>query len=153
MKPFVFFAIAFDPIMIFTCWAPQNDYLNFSFVEDINLAGEKMTINTCKMFITRSTMKKRASDVTCPFSFNESSKFQIFTNILYPSFCQRLLRPADVTFLKTKNIYKKFKNYFQTRLYLHISICQIQFIMSSSIWDTQYEGTKEYCALCVLICI
>ena len=56
-------------------------------------------------------------------------------------FCQRLLRPADVTFLKTKNGYQKFiisgfQNYFQTRFYLHISICQSQFIKHSSMWDT-----------------
>ena len=40
-------------------------------------------------------------------------------------------------FLKTKNINQKciiseFHNYFQTRFYLHISICQGQFIKSSS---------------------
>ena len=40
---------------------------------------------------------------TGPFLLNKSSKIQIFTDILYP-FCQRLLRPADVTFLKTKNV-------------------------------------------------
>ena len=44
---------------------------------------------------------------TGPFWLNKSSKIQIFTDILYP-FCQRLLRPADVTFLKTKNVYQKF---------------------------------------------
>ena len=37
---------------------------------------------------------------TGPFLLNEPSQIQIFTNILYP-FCQRLLRPADVIFLKT----------------------------------------------------
>ena len=41
---------------------------------------------------------------TVPFLLNELSKIQIFTDILYP-FCQRLLRPADVTFLKTKNVH------------------------------------------------
>ena len=73
---------------------------------------------------------------TGPFWLNESLKTQIFTDILYP-FCQRLLRPADVTFFKTKNVYQKFiisgfQNYFQTRFYIHISICQSQFIKSSS---------------------
>ena len=58
-------------------------------------------------------------------------------------FCWRLLRPADVTFLKTKNGYQKFiilgfKNYFQTKFYLHISIYQSQFIKLSSMWDTLY---------------
>ena len=37
---------------------------------------------------------------TCPFLLNGSSKPQFFTNIWYP-FCQRLLRPANITFLKT----------------------------------------------------
>ena len=37
---------------------------------------------------------------TILFLWNGSSKIQIFTNIWYP-FCWRLLRPADVTFLKT----------------------------------------------------
>ena len=45
--------------------------------------------------------------ITVPFLLNESSKFQIFTDIPYP-FCQRLLRPIDTTFLKTKNVYQKF---------------------------------------------
>jgi hypothetical protein len=74
---------------------------------------------------------------TVPFSWNESSKIQIFTDILSPFF-RRLSRPANVTFLKTKYVDKKFPisefpNYFQTRFYLHISICQSQFIMSSSV--------------------
>ena len=79
---------------------------------------------------------------TVPLLWNNSSKIQIFTDILY-TFCRRLLRPADVTFLKTKNVYQKFiisafQNYFQTRFYLHISICQSQFIKSSSMWYTLY---------------
>ena len=37
---------------------------------------------------------------TCPFSQNRSSKIHIFTSIWY-SFCWRLLRPANATFLKT----------------------------------------------------
>ena len=81
---------------------------------------------------------------TVPFLLNESSKIQIFTDNLY-SIYQRLLRPADVIFLKTKKICQKFiisgsQNYFQTRFYLHISICQSQFIKHSSIWDTLYIG-------------
>ena len=85
---------------------------------------------------------------TVPLLWNNSSKIQIFTDILY-SFCQRLLRPADVIFLKTKKIYQKFiisgfQNYFQTRFYLHISICQSQFIKHSSMWDTLYENAKEF---------
>ena len=41
---------------------------------------------------------------TSPFLWNKSSKIQFFTDIWYP-FCQRLLRPAYVTFLKTLRIY------------------------------------------------
>ena len=37
---------------------------------------------------------------TSPFLWNRSSKIQFFTDIWYP-FCRRLLRPADVSFLKT----------------------------------------------------
>ena len=43
---------------------------------------------------------------TVPFLLNESSKIQIFNDLLY-HFCQRLLRPADVTFLKIKNVYQQ----------------------------------------------
>ena len=57
MKPFVFFVIAFDPIKILACWTTQNESLNLSFVKDINLDGEKMTMNSRKKLITRSTMK------------------------------------------------------------------------------------------------
>ena len=70
MKPFVFFVIDFDQIMILTCLAPQIDCLKLSFVKDINEVGEKMTINNRKKFITRSTMKQRASDV----SFNKTAE-------------------------------------------------------------------------------
>ena len=38
---------------------------------------------------------------TGSFSLNESSKIQIFTDILYP-FCQRLLRPAMLLFFKPR---------------------------------------------------
>ena len=57
MKPFLFYVIAFDQIKILTSWAPQNDHLKHSFVKDIDVVGEKITINSPKMFITRSTMK------------------------------------------------------------------------------------------------
>ena len=85
---------------------------------------------------------------TVSLLWNNSSKIQIFTDILY-TFCRRLLRPADVTFLKTMNVYQKFiisafQNYCQTRFYLHISICQSQFIKSSSMWDTLYKKKVGY---------
>ena len=46
---------------------------------------------------------------TVPFLLNESSKIQIFTDILY-FFCQRLLRPADVIFFENKE--NKSKIYY-----------------------------------------
>ena len=39
---FAFFVITFEPIMIQTCSSPQNDRLNFSFV---NLDGKKLARN------------------------------------------------------------------------------------------------------------
>ena len=46
---FLIYFVAFDPIKIQTCSAPQNDHLNLSFVKDINVACEKMTRNGDKM--------------------------------------------------------------------------------------------------------
>ena len=43
------YVVAFDPIKILTCWAPQNDRQNLSFVKATNVVGEKMARNTCKM--------------------------------------------------------------------------------------------------------
>ena len=43
---FAFFCISlitFEPIKIQTCSASQNDRLNFSFVKDTHVVGEKMT--------------------------------------------------------------------------------------------------------------
>ena len=42
------YVVAFDPIKIQTCLAPQNDCQNLSFVKDNNVIGEKMTRNGCK---------------------------------------------------------------------------------------------------------
>ena len=44
-----FFVITFEPIMIQTCPAPQNDRLIISFVKDIKVGVEKMTRNHRKM--------------------------------------------------------------------------------------------------------
>ena len=79
---------------------------------------------------------------TVPFLLNESSKIQIFTDILY-SYCQRLLRPADVIFLKNgcgtqKFPNSAFQNHLQTKFNLHIFNRQSQFISAISIWDTLY---------------
>ena len=46
---FAFCVITFEPIMIQTCSAPQNDRLNFSFVKDIKVVVKKMTRNRRKM--------------------------------------------------------------------------------------------------------
>ena len=52
MKRIVIYTVAFDPIKILTCWALQNDCQNLSFVKAINVVGEKMVGNTCKMAIS-----------------------------------------------------------------------------------------------------
>ena len=44
-----FCVITFEPIMIQTCSAPQNDRLIFSFVKDIKVGVKKMTRNPHKM--------------------------------------------------------------------------------------------------------
>ena len=49
LKTFVFYVIAFDPIEIQTCLAPQNDRQNLSFVKDNNVFVAKMTRNGLKM--------------------------------------------------------------------------------------------------------
>ena len=46
-----FCVITSEPIMIFTCSAPQNDHLNFSFVKDIYVDGEKLARNGRKTTI------------------------------------------------------------------------------------------------------
>ena len=51
MKTFVFSVIAFDPIKILTCWAPQNDRQNLNFVKGMYVVGEKMTRDSCKKHI------------------------------------------------------------------------------------------------------
>ena len=56
---FAFFAITFEPIMIWACLAPQIDHLNFSFVKDIKVVVEKMTTNHRKM------IKKKADSLLC----------------------------------------------------------------------------------------
>ena len=75
--------------------------------------------------------------------WNGSSKIQFFTDIWYP-FCQWLLLPGDVTFLKNcwdnPNFpISAFQNHLQTKSNLHILIRRSKFIKSISIWDTLYE--------------
>ena len=40
-EKFVFNAVAFDPIKIWTCLAPQNGHQHLSFVKDYNVVGKK----------------------------------------------------------------------------------------------------------------
>ena len=56
-----FWVITFEPIMIQTCSAPQNDRLKFSFVKDIKVFVQKMTRNRHKM------IGKTADSLFCPF--------------------------------------------------------------------------------------
>ena len=58
---------------------------HIKFVKAINVVGEKMAGNTCKMAIS----------YLCHFRFE--TEFIEFLHL----FCQRLLRPAHVIFLKT----------------------------------------------------
>ena len=46
---FAFCVITFEPIKLQTCSAPQNDRLNFSFMKDIYVVGEKMASKGRKM--------------------------------------------------------------------------------------------------------
>ena len=45
MEKIAFCVLTFDPIKIQTRSAPQNDRLNFSFVEDIHVVHEKKARN------------------------------------------------------------------------------------------------------------
>ena len=54
MEKITFCVITFEPIKIQTRSAPQNDSLNFSFVKDIHVVGEKMTRIGHKMDIWAS---------------------------------------------------------------------------------------------------
>ena len=49
MEIFAFCVIIHEPIKIQTCSAPQNDRLNFSFVKDTYVDGEKLARNGQKM--------------------------------------------------------------------------------------------------------
>ena len=59
---FAFCVITFEPIMIQTCSAPQNDRLNFSFVKDIKVVVEKTARNCRKTaiyhFVSQPSPKK-----------------------------------------------------------------------------------------------
>ena len=41
----LFWVITFEPIMIYTCSAPQSDHMNFSFVKDTYVDGERLATN------------------------------------------------------------------------------------------------------------
>ena len=48
-EKFVFNAVGFDSIKIWTCLAPQNDRQHLSFVKNVYAIGRKMTRNDRKM--------------------------------------------------------------------------------------------------------
>ena len=48
---FVLFVITFVPIKVLTCWAPQNDRLNLSFVKDKHVVTKKTARYGLKMAI------------------------------------------------------------------------------------------------------
>ena len=54
MEIFAFCAITFEPIKIETCLVPQNDRLNLSFVNNINVDGKKTARNGRKSAICNS---------------------------------------------------------------------------------------------------
>ena len=54
MEKIAFCVITFEPIKIQTHSAPQNDCLNFSFVKDTHVVGEKMTRSDLKTAIYHS---------------------------------------------------------------------------------------------------
>ena len=56
MKQFVFNVIAFVPIKIQTCLAPQNDSQQLSFLKDIYVVGKKITKNGHKMAKLKSSI-------------------------------------------------------------------------------------------------
>ena len=68
---FVFCFITFDPITIQTCYAPQNDRLNHSFVKDINVVNSKMARNGCKTAI-QGSRKFDATSSMSEFVINNS---------------------------------------------------------------------------------
>ena len=116
--------------------SPNND-LKKKLFKSNKSDQEQCLTKVLSKHLKQSTLKTYVKD---PEQECSRSKIQFFTDIWY-SFCRRLLRSADVIFLKTMNGYQKFiisgfQNYFQTTFYLHISICQSQFIKSSSMWDT-----------------
>merc|ERR1712051_689627 len=63
---------------------------------------------------------------TGPFLWNRSSKIQLFTDVWYP-FCQRLLRPAYVIFLK---------NGYKCQNVITSGICRTHYIYEIIYLDT-----------------
>ena len=75
--------------------------------------------------------------ITVPFLLNESSKFQIFTDILYP-FCQRLLRPIDTTFCEDQESITKIY-YLRILKLLSYKILLAYFNLSEPIHKIQFN--------------
>ena len=61
---FVIHVVAFDSIKIQTCWAPENDLWNLSFVKDVNVVGDRMTRNGCKMNNSKSCLFNFRTDIS-----------------------------------------------------------------------------------------
>ena len=57
---FAFCVITFEPIKTQTRSAPQNDCLNFSFVKDTPVVGEKMARKGWKMAIYQSQILRNS---------------------------------------------------------------------------------------------
>ena len=74
----VIYVIAFDPINIFIDWLHQNDLQFLSFVEVINVVGEKMAM---KYLIHNFVI----------FIFNHSLYRHVFTDCIYPGKSSRSL--------------------------------------------------------------
>ena len=85
---------------------------------------------------------------TSPFLWNGSSKIQFFTDIWY-SFCRRLLRPADVIFLKTgwwnTNVQSSWTRYAPSSdKIIDPSTPQSYLLLLVMIWDTLYMTLVHY---------
>ena len=100
-----------QPVFKKVTWVGLNSLWELKFkmsfhdsVKTIFSKHQNKIIFVIRLINSRSRMTLKSSVVIFgtlkPFVWNESSKIQFFTDIWY-LFCQRLLRPAYVTFLET----------------------------------------------------
>ena len=75
----VIYVIAFDPINIQTCLAPQNDRQNLSFVKDSYVLAQKMTRNGRKLAKCKSCQFFKSPD----FSFIWFNNYLVHRYIMY----------------------------------------------------------------------